>query len=88
MNLFLVDFEHLICQAWMSDSVLGEKLRACKNDVCLHSELLAEVIHKRVLQEDCLKKGWVLTGFPFSKRDFEYLDCIYTPPNRYKTSIV
>lgn len=34
------------------------------------------------MENDCLEHGWVLTGYPFSKRDFEYLDCIYTPPNR------
>ncbi|KAJ3643309.1 hypothetical protein Zmor_026030 [Zophobas morio] len=82
LNLVHVDFERLICEAWMSESELGKRLRSCKNDVCLHSELLAEVIHKRVLEEDCIEHGWVLTGFPFSKKDFEYLDSIYTPPNR------
>jgi adenylate kinase family enzyme len=82
-----VDFERLICEAWMSESELGNKLRNCKNEVCFHSELLAEVIHKRVLEEDCLEYGWVLTGFPFSRKDFEYLDCIYTPPNRQNRTI-
>ncbi|XP_044258974.1 adenylate kinase 8 [Tribolium madens] len=82
LGLIHVDFEHLICEAWMSDSDLGKRLRNCKNEVCFHSELLAEVVHKRVLEDDCLEHGWVLTGFPFSKRDFEFLDCIYTPPNR------
>ncbi|RZB40560.1 adenylate kinase 8, partial [Asbolus verrucosus] len=77
-----VDFERLICEAWMSESELGKRLRACKNEVCFHSELLAEVVHKRVLEDDCLEYGWVLTGFPFSRKDLEYLDCIHTPPNR------
>ncbi|KAJ8975780.1 hypothetical protein NQ317_015335 [Molorchus minor] len=81
-NLVHVDFEHLICQAWMSESELGQKLRECKNEVCFHSELLSQVINKRILDEDCLTKGWVLTGFPYTHTDFKFLDSLETPPNR------
>lgn len=77
-----MDFERLLCEVWLSSSELSKKLRNCNNQVCFHSDLLVEVVHQRVLQEDCLEHGWVLTGFPFCRKDFEYLDCIHTPPNR------
>ncbi|KAG5875305.1 hypothetical protein JTB14_028455 [Gonioctena quinquepunctata] len=81
-NLVHVDFEYLICQAWMSPTDLGEQLRNCKNDVCFHSELLSQVINKRILEVDCLQHGWVLTGYPYTDNDFRYLDSLDTPPNR------
>ncbi|KAJ8955052.1 hypothetical protein NQ314_006930 [Rhamnusium bicolor] len=82
LDIVHVDFEHLICQAWMAESDLGEKLRSCRKEVCFHSELLSQVINKRILEEDCLQKGWVLTGYPYTDSDFKYLDNLDTPPNR------
>lgn len=43
---------------------------------------MCEVLNQRILEEDCLETGWVLTGFPFTDVDFKYLDTLDTPPNR------
>ncbi|KAF2891060.1 hypothetical protein ILUMI_15113, partial [Ignelater luminosus] len=77
-----VDFEYLLCQAWISQTELGEKLRSCKDEVCFQSDLLSKVVNQRILERDCLEQGWVLTGFPYTVTDFKYLDCLDTPPNR------
>lgn len=81
-KLVHIDFEYLLCSFWISYTDLGEKLRQCRNEVCFHSELLVAIVNKRILESDCLKKGWVLTGFPFTVTDFKYLDSLDTPPNR------
>ncbi|XP_045469391.1 adenylate kinase 8 [Harmonia axyridis] len=82
LNIVHIDFEYLLCQAWVSESDISAKLRACKERVCFHSDLLVQLLNKKILEVDCLKNGWVLTGFPFSKADLMYLDCVDTPPNR------
>lgn len=82
MNLVYIDFEYLLCQSWISDSELGEKLRECRDDVCYRSDLLCQVVNKRILDQECLEAGWVMTGYPFTDVDFKYLDILDTPPNR------
>ncbi|KAF7272339.1 hypothetical protein GWI33_014888 [Rhynchophorus ferrugineus] len=82
LGLVHVDFPYILCQAWISENELGAKLRQCKKKVCLHSELLCQIVNKRVLEEDCLQRGWVLTGYPYTDIDFMFLDSIDTPPNR------
>ncbi|CAH0552930.1 unnamed protein product [Brassicogethes aeneus] len=82
LNLVYINFEYLICQAWTSESELGNKLRECKSEVCFHSELMAQVINKRILEDDCLENGWVLTGFPYTVNDLKLLDTLDTPPSR------
>ncbi|VEN43191.1 unnamed protein product [Callosobruchus maculatus] len=82
LGLICIDFEYLICQVWISATELGTKLRECKNKVCFHSELLSEVVNRRILEEDALRKGWVLVSFPYTDLDFRYLDSLDTPPNR------
>lgn len=82
LNIVHIDFERLICKVWMSESELGKKLRACRNEACFHSELLSQIVNKRILEEDCLTNGWVLTGFPYTDTDFRFLDSLDTPPNR------
>lgn len=73
---------YLLCQAWISDSPIGERLRAHHDEACFRSDILAEVLNQRILQDDCLENGYVLTGFPFTVMDFKYLDTLDTPPNR------
>ncbi|XP_060535408.1 adenylate kinase 8 [Cylas formicarius] len=82
MGLVHIDFEYVLCQAWRADTELGASLRKCKSQVCFHSELLSQIINKRVLKEDCLKGGWVLTEYPYTDTDFKFLDLLDTPPNR------
>lgn len=33
--------------------------------------------------QDCVDNGWVMAGFPTCGTDFETLDTMTTPPNRY-----
>lgn len=82
LGLVHVDFEYILCQAWMSDTELGKKLRKCNKQVCFHSELLCQIVNKRILEKDCLEHGWVLTGYPYTVTDFQFLDSLQTPPNR------
>ncbi|ENN77093.1 hypothetical protein YQE_06428, partial [Dendroctonus ponderosae] len=82
MGLIHVDFEYILCQAWTNDNQLGRQLRQCNKRVCFHSELLCQIVNKRVLERDCMESGWVLTGYPFTVTDFQFLDCLQTPPNR------
>ncbi|XP_072392177.1 adenylate kinase 8-like [Diabrotica undecimpunctata] len=82
LNLVNIDFEYLLCQAWISPTELGQQLRQCNNEVCFHAELLCQVVNKRIMQCDCLGQGWVLTGYPYTVADFKYLDSLDTPPNR------
>lgn len=67
---------------WTARTELGDKLRACSDEVYFHSDLLAEVINKRILEPDCLESGYVLTNFPNTVADFKHLDALDTPPNR------
>ncbi|XP_057671858.1 adenylate kinase 8 isoform X1 [Diorhabda carinulata] len=82
LNIVFIDFEYLLCQAWISPTELGKKLRECQNEVCFHSDLLAQVVNQRILQDDCLTNGYVLVGFPYTDTDFKYFDSLDTPPNR------
>ncbi|GLV31093.1 uncharacterized protein CBL_12166 [Carabus blaptoides fortunei] len=81
-NLIHVDFEYLLCQACMSESHLGHLIRQHKTKADISSVLLAAVVHKRILDDDCLHQGWVLSGFPRSLDDLKNLDMFDTPPNR------
>lgn len=77
-----MDFQYLLCQVWTSESDLGQKLRECKNEACFHPELLVQVLNKRILEDDCLESGWVLTGYPFTATDLKFIDSLDTPPSR------
>ncbi|XP_019877492.1 adenylate kinase 8 [Aethina tumida] len=77
-----VDFQYLLCQVWTSESDLGQKLRECKNEACFHPELLVQVLNKRILEDDCLESGWILTGYPFTATDLKFIDSLDTPPSR------
>lgn len=82
LGLVHIDFEYILCSVWVSPSEFGDRIRKCRNEVCFHSDLLAQIVNKRIMENDCLKNGWVLTGFPFTDTDFKYLDSLDTPPNR------
>ncbi|KAL1518191.1 hypothetical protein ABEB36_001852 [Hypothenemus hampei] len=82
IGIIHIDFEYILCQAWTSENDLGQKLRQCHNQVCFHSELLCQIVNKRILEKDCLEMGWILTGYPYTVTDFQFLDSLQTPPNR------
>ncbi|KAI4458303.1 adenylate kinase [Holotrichia oblita] len=82
LGLIHINFHYLLCQAWNADGEFNDTLRAAEREVCFRPDLLSEVINRRILEEDCLSNGWVLTGYPFNVADFKYLDILDTPPNR------
>lgn len=81
-GLIHIDFENIFMQSYQSRTYLGHMLRAARDKVSEHPILLTAIVHKRILQKDCLEKGWVLTGFPNTYREMKYLDMLDTPPNR------
>nr|XP_022920611.1 adenylate kinase 8-like [Onthophagus taurus] len=81
-NFVHIDFPKLLCQQWNLQNKFGETLRAQKDELCFRSDLMAQVLNKRILEDDCVNQGWVLTGFPFNTTDFKYIDTLDTPPNR------
>ncbi|XP_046400926.1 uncharacterized protein LOC124167162 [Ischnura elegans] len=46
------------------------------------NDITISILKERLLKEDCLKKGWVLTGYPATASQAAELDKIETPPNR------
>ncbi|GJQ88255.1 hypothetical protein Trydic_g13243 [Trypoxylus dichotomus] len=82
LNLVHIDFHFILCQAWNADGEFNDSLRKAERDVCFRPDLLSEVLNRRILDEDCLSRGWILTGYPFNVADFKYMDTLDTPPNR------
>lgn len=79
----IVNFGYLLCQAWISETHLGSLLRAQRESVGQNSVLLTSIVHKRILEQDCINRGWVMTGFPNTAEDIKNLEMLDTPPNRY-----
>ncbi|XP_030033397.2 adenylate kinase 8 [Manduca sexta] len=77
-GLVYVHFEDLFAEAKEKKDDIGEKLR--KYGVSVQTK--AEIVKRRLMERDCIDNGWVLTGYPMSGADFEYLDNISTPANR------
>lgn len=63
---------------------MGEalKLRSFNNvETC--NKLTLGVIFKRILQNDCLRNGWVLHGFPNNLEELQYLyEASHIKPNK------
>ncbi|XP_046417488.1 adenylate kinase 8 [Neodiprion fabricii] len=81
-HLVHVDFEKILQQARMQDSPLGKTLRMCINSDCCHLRSKRDYVQKYILDYECMKRGWVLTGYPINEQDFRLLDMLATPPNR------
>lgn len=67
---------------WVAKTHLSLLLKSTKEKLGEYSVLLTAVVHKRILQKDCLEKGWVLVGFPNTLENIKHLDMTDTPPNR------
>ncbi|XP_011863604.1 PREDICTED: adenylate kinase 8 [Vollenhovia emeryi] len=83
-NLVYVDFNNILEQACLRETVLDEMLRLCEHRCRQKVKLEAriQIIEQYVLRDDCLKRGWILTGYPKTVDEFKLLDMIPTPPNR------
>ncbi|KAF6204793.1 hypothetical protein GE061_018955 [Apolygus lucorum] len=83
MGIVHVNMDELIAQALQKETKLGQQLRELADrNVRLYGKLVVAVLEDRLLDYDCLNKGWVLTGFPRDKKDLAILDLFDTPPNR------
>ncbi|XP_036143075.1 adenylate kinase 8 [Monomorium pharaonis] len=83
-NLVQVNFNGILEEACLREMALGEMLQLCKHK-CKQktkSETRIQIIERYVLGSDCLKRGWILTGYPKTVEEFKLLDMISTPPNR------
>ncbi|XP_025160179.1 adenylate kinase 8 [Harpegnathos saltator] len=81
-NLVHVDFNYILKQTCLRESALDEILRICDHKCGPIPKIKIQIIEKYVLGSECLKRGWILTGYPITVEDFKLLDMIPTPPNR------
>ncbi|XP_048507449.1 adenylate kinase 8 [Athalia rosae] len=83
-QLVHVDFEKVLQQTRLQNSPLGKNLRMIEHTWGdrLNPETRAQVVEKYILGYECTKRGWVLTGYPTTEKDFRLLDMMATPPNR------
>ncbi|EZA47873.1 Adenylate kinase [Ooceraea biroi] len=83
-NLICVNFNYILRQACLQETALDEMRRLCEQrcEQQLKPEIRIEIVKQFVLRSECLKTGWILTGYPKTVEDFKLLDMIPTPPNR------
>ena len=67
-----------------SESGIGEALRnRYDTENQLSKIAIAAAVHKRIMQRDCVEKGWVLIAYPYDKAGFEFvIEKFLVPPNR------
>ncbi|XP_014240030.1 adenylate kinase 8-like [Cimex lectularius] len=82
-NMVHVDMNELLEQGKLKKNDVGKQIKQLYESNCrIYGKLIIAVLEDRLLDYDCLNKGWVLTGFPRDRLDFEILDSFDTPPNR------
>ncbi|OAD62463.1 Adenylate kinase 8 [Eufriesea mexicana] len=83
-NLVHVDYDYIVEQVRLQQNSLGKMLRLfeCKWGERPKPEIRIQIVEKYISEYECLKKGWILTGYPKTVEDFKLLDLNPTPPNR------
>ncbi|XP_076549403.1 adenylate kinase 8 isoform X1 [Osmia lignaria lignaria] len=83
-NLVHIDYDYITEQARLQKNPLGEMLRLFeyKWGQRPKPEIRIQIVEKHIAEYECLKRGWVLTGYPKTVEDFKLLDLNSTPPNR------
>ncbi|XP_076233379.1 adenylate kinase 8 [Calliopsis andreniformis] len=83
-NLIHIDYDYIAEQARLQETPLGEMLRLFEYrwGERPKPDIRIKIIEKYISEYECLKRGWVLTGYPKSVEDFKLLDLSPTPPNR------
>ncbi|XP_050578898.1 adenylate kinase 8 isoform X2 [Bombus affinis] len=83
-NLVHIDYDYIAEQARLQQNPLGEMLRLFeyKWGERPKPEIRIQIVEKHISGYECLKRGWVLTGYPKTVEDFKLLDLNPTPPNR------
>ncbi|CAK9821791.1 Adenylate kinase 8 [Anthophora retusa] len=83
-NLVHIDYDYIAEQTRLQQNPLGEMLRLFEDKWGERPkpEIRIKIVEKYISGYECLKRGWVLTGYPKVLEDFKLLDLIPTPPNR------
>ncbi|XP_011300287.1 adenylate kinase 8 [Fopius arisanus] len=82
-NLVYIDFDYLLAQTRLQDNAFGITLRCLSRwGIREKSDIKIKIIENKLMGSECLKKGWVLFGYPITVEDFKLLDLLATPPNR------
>ncbi|XP_076755237.1 adenylate kinase 8 [Xylocopa sonorina] len=83
-NLVHIDYNYIEEQARLQQNPLGEMFRSFeyKWGERPKPEIRIQIVEKHIRGYECLRRGWVLTGYPKTVEDFKLLDLSLTPPNR------
>ncbi|XP_026668092.1 adenylate kinase 8-like [Ceratina calcarata] len=83
-NLIHIDYDYIEEQARLQQNALGNTLRSfeIKWGERPKPEIRIQIVEKYISGYECIKRGWVLTGFPKTVEDFKLIDLSPTPPNR------
>ncbi|XP_039311477.1 adenylate kinase 8 isoform X2 [Solenopsis invicta] len=81
-DLVHVDFNDVLEKAYLQETALSEMLRLCEHRCEQKAKSKAQILERYILGSDCLKRGWILTGYPKTAEEFKLLDMIPTLPNR------
>ncbi|XP_076228345.1 adenylate kinase 8 [Nomia melanderi] len=83
-NLVHVDYDYIAEQVRLQQNPLGELIRMFELEWGQRPkpEIRIKIVEKYIFGYECLKRGWVLTGYPKTVDDFKLLDLSSTPPNR------
>ncbi|XP_076654196.1 adenylate kinase 8 [Halictus rubicundus] len=83
-NLIHVDYDYVAEQCRLQKNPLGELLRMFEHrwGERPKPKIRMQIVEKYISSYECMKKGWVLTGYPKTVEDFKLLDLSPTPPNR------
>ncbi|XP_034948286.1 adenylate kinase 8 [Chelonus insularis] len=83
-GLVHIDFDYLLEQTRKQNFPLGKELRRIEDrwGTLPKSDIRIKVVENKLMSHECIKKGWVLTGYPLTVKDFQLLNSLTTPPNR------
>ncbi|XP_074112333.1 adenylate kinase 8 [Cotesia typhae] len=82
-GLVNVDLDYLLEQTKKQNSLLGEELRSLDyRGTVPSSEMRFKIVENKLMSQECIRKGWVLTRYPLTVEDFRLLNLLTTPPNR------
>ncbi|KAG7196624.1 hypothetical protein KM043_015974 [Ampulex compressa] len=83
-NLVYVNFDYILEQVRLQYTTTGDVLRLFEHrwGGIPSPEIKIQILKTYVSSYECIRRGWVLTGFPKSVEEFKLLDTIASPPNR------
>ncbi|XP_058122757.1 adenylate kinase 8 [Anopheles ziemanni] len=86
LGVTLVSMTDLLAEHSKSHDGFGMALKIGSQKNSYSSELLAAITQRRLLQPDCLTKGWILTDFPNTAHDVASFFRMLITPNMYAMS--